>query len=92
MIKYEVLNGYMIPHLLHNNICLQLRERPYRNKRPDSWPNIIKKEKNTKEKTNNYSNTISYNINILLNFAALVENSLESLLIGHWLIKTNPWK
>lgn len=82
--KYANSNlNYCFPHILYNNLVFQFKNRPKNNEIPPSFPFDINHEKQAEKAdvTSTVSEVQSFNINIILNTTALIENSLEALLV-----------
>lgn len=76
---------YSIVHIIHNSLIFLFKHRPHNFEIPPSFPNETKDKKiknNTDELLDIYSSIQSCNINIILNAAAYVENTLEALLVA----------
>ena len=76
---------YSIVHIIHNSLIFLFKHRPDNFEIPPSFPNEAKDKKrnnNTDELFDIYNSIQSCNVNIILNTAAYVENTLEALLIA----------
>jgi len=80
----NLIINYSLPHIIHNNLLFQFKNRPKNNKTPPSFPFELMQtqKKNETDKLKKDSTIQTFNINIILNAAALAENSLEDLLVS----------
>lgn len=80
----EVITGYSLPHIIHNNLVNLISSRSKDSCIPKHFPPEVLEHKDDDEEkvTKQHVTDQSCNLNIILNSTAIVENSLECIIIS----------
>lgn len=80
----EIKTDYSLPHIIHNNLMELINSRSNNSCIPKHFPPKVLEQKDDDEKIDakQQLTDLSCNLNIILNSTAIVENSLECIIIS----------